>query len=127
MLRGFAPVGRWQDPAPARGSVLLETALAIPMLMAVAVALMWGIGLATTALALGDAARTAARAAARGEAWSEVVVRAEGSVPGARIRTEDSADGVRVVMEKQVSAPVPILSGIDVTLTQSVTIPREWS
>jgi hypothetical protein len=127
MLRSLVLLGRGQRAASARGSVLLETALAIPMLMAVAVALLWCIGIATTALALGDAARTAARSAARGEAWGDVAARAEASVPGARIRTEDTVDGLRVVMEKQVTAPVPVLAGIDVTLSQSVTIPKEWS
>jgi hypothetical protein len=32
-----------------------------------------------------------------------------------------------VIADQSVSAPVPILSGISVTLTQRVAIPREWT
>ena len=112
--------------ARVRGSVLLETALAVPLLLAVAVALCWGISLTATTLALGDAARSAARDLARGEPPEAALGRAQESAPGARLRVEDAGGAVSVVADQEVAAPVPILRGITVTLTQSVVVPKEW-
>jgi Flp pilus assembly protein TadG len=109
------------------GMVLLETALAIPLLVAVTVALAWGISLAATSLALGDAARTAARDLARGEPSAQVLSRAQQAVPDARVSVADAGDSVAVVIDQDVHAPVPILSGVSVTLTSRVAIPREWT
>lgn len=120
----FPPRSAWRA---SEGSVLLETALAIPLLMAVAVALVWGISLATTSLRLGDAARTAARELARGEPSAEVLGRAQDAVPAASVSVAGAGDSVAVVITQDVSAPVPILRGMSVTLSQRVAIPREWS
>lgn len=109
------------------GMVLLEMALAIPLLVAVTVALAWGISLAATSLALGDAARTAARDLARGEPSAQVLSRAQHAVPAARVSVADAGDSVAVVIDQDVHAPVPILSGVSVTLTSRVSIPREWT
>ncbi len=113
-------------PLDERGMVLLETALAIPVLMAVAVALSWGLSLAATSAALGDAARTAARALARGEATANVLERARAEVPGAEIGLETGAESAVVVVTREVSPPVPILSGLSITVSSRVAIPREW-
>jgi hypothetical protein len=106
--------------------VLFETALAIPLLLAVAVALSWGISLTATTLTLGDAARSAARDLARGASVEDALGRAQASAPDARVRFEDRDGSVTVVADQDVAAPVPILRGITVTLTQRVAIPREW-
>jgi Flp pilus assembly protein TadG len=106
--------------------VLLETALAIPLLLAIAVALSWGISLTATTMTLGDAARSAARDLARGTTVSEALSHAHASAPGAHLRIENSDDSVAVVADQDVSAPGPILRGISVTLTQRVVVPREW-
>ena len=110
-----------------RGSVLLETALAIPLLVAVTVALAWGLSLAGTSLALGDAARTAARGLARGEPPSDVLARARAAVPAARVSIMGAGDAVAVVVDEDVTAPVPILRGLSITLTSRVAVPRESS
>ena len=124
-------VGRRASAAPPRssdeGSVLLETALAIPLLMAVAVALAWGLSLAATSASLGDAARTAARSLARGETGQDVLDRARASVPGAHVSVEDTGADVAVVVAQEVSPPVPILRGLSITVTQRIAIPREWT
>ena len=52
--------------------------------------------------------------------------RAQESAPGARLRVEDAGGAVSVVADQEVAAPVPILRGITVTLTQSVVVPKEW-
>ncbi len=106
---------------------MLETALAIPLLMAVSVALAWGLSLAATSAALGDAARNAARSLARGEDAPEVMDRARAEAPGADIAVDESAGGLTVVISRDVAAPVPILDGLSVTITQHVVVTREWS
>jgi hypothetical protein len=122
---GVAPLRR--PAAGDRGAVLLETALAIPLLAAVAVALAWGVSLGATSMALGDAARTAARDLARGEPVAQVLDQARAQAPGASVRVEDAGDSVLVIVDREVSAPVPILRGITLTVHQQVAVPREWS
>ena len=107
--------------------VLLETALAIPLLAAVAIALAWGISLTATTMALGDAARQVARDVARGVTVPAAVAAAQAVAPGATIQVVGEGSSVVVLADKEVSAPVPILSGISVTLSQRVAIPREWT
>lgn len=123
--------GRRRTAAPPRagdrGSVLLETALAVPLLMAVAVALAWGLSLAATSAALADAARTAARSLARGEDIGEVLDRARAAVPGAQVVVDESGDEATVLVRVDVSPPVPILQGVSMTLAERVAIPREWT
>lgn len=131
MPDGFRVLGRCRTAAPARdadrGSVLLETALAVPLLMAVAVALAWGLSLATTSAALGDAARTAARSLARGEDLEEVLDRARAAVPGAQVVVDESGAETTVLVRVDVSPPVPMLQGVSMTLAERVAIPREWA
>ncbi len=115
------------SPRSDSGSVLFETALAIPMLMAVAVAVAWGVSLAATSTSLGDTARTAARDLARGEAVAEVLDRARASAPGSTITVDESGGVVLVSVDRDVSAPVPLLRGLSVTLHQQVAVPREWT
>lgn len=107
--------------------VLLETAVAIPVLVVVAVALAWVLSVATTSIALADAARSAARDLARGIAVEEAVRRAEALVPGSTLEVVPAGDAVTVVARRTMGAAVPILSGLQVPLEQSVTVPREWA
>ncbi len=109
------------------GAVLLETALAIPVLLAVAAALAWCLSLAVTTAALGDAARTVARELARGQAPDAALGSARAALPAARVVIRQEGDLVVVVAEQDVSAPVPIIDGLAITLRQSVSVPREWS
>jgi hypothetical protein len=107
--------------------VLLETAVAIPLLAAVAIALAWGISLTATTMALGDAARQVARDVARGVSVPAALASAQDAAPGATLAVVDEGSSVVVIADKEVAAPVPVLSGISVTLTQRVAIPREWT
>lgn len=107
--------------------MLLETALAIPALLAVTVALAWGLSLVGTAAALGDAARQVAREVARGVAPGEAVDAARAAMPEAVITIEESEGMSVVVARRSVAAPVPLLAGLSVPLSQHVAIPQEWS
>lgn len=92
-----------------RGSVLLEVALAIPALVAVAVALTWVVSLGATYVRALDVAQSSARQVARGAAPAptpegfDSAVSVEGNVVRARVTSD-------------VSAPVPLLRGITVTV-----------
>ena len=120
-------VDRRGGRATDRGMVLLETALAVPVLIAVAAILVWVIGLASTSLALADAARAAARDLARGVPVSEAMGRAEALVPGSRLEAADAGESIVVVARADVTAPLLLLSGVRVPLEQRVAVPREWS
>ena len=111
---------------PQRGSVLLETAIAIPLLIAVALALAWALSLGSPAMGLADAARHAAREIARGVPAADAVAAAQGAAPDAVIRVVAEGSMVTVVAETTVTAPVPVLRDLAVPLRQSVTIPAEW-
>jgi hypothetical protein len=95
--------------------------------VAVAAALVWAVALTTTSLALADAARAAARDLARGVTAAEAVSRAEGMVPDSRLEVVDRGDAIVVVARADVTAPLPVLSGLVVPLEQQVAVPREWS
>lgn len=125
--RAVAPPRRRLDRAGEAGSVLLETALAIPLLMAVAVALAWAVALGGRSMVLGDAARQVARDVARGVATGDAVAAASAVAPEARLSIESDGESVVVVATSDVAAPVPILKGISVTLRHEVVVPREWS
>ncbi len=109
-----------------RGSVLLETAIAIPVLLVIAGALAWALSLATTSLTLQEAARQVARDVARGIDSASAVAGAERAFPGASITVTDVTDAVVVVVTRDVAAPVPLLSGLTVPLRQELSMPREW-
>ncbi len=110
-----------------RGMVVAETALAIPVLVALAAALIWGVSVAGQALVLADAAHEAARDVARGVASAEAAHRISERIPAARVSVEESDGLVLVVLEQDVPSPLPLLRGVTVPLRQEVTALREWS
>ncbi|MFF2805624.1 TadE family type IV pilus minor pilin [Streptomyces sp. NPDC058000] len=82
------------------GFVTAEAAVVLPVLVAVAAALIWGLLAACARIACVDAARAAARAAARQESPAQVLVAARGAAPrGARIVVSREGDLVRVRVE----------------------------
>ncbi|MFE4022375.1 TadE family type IV pilus minor pilin [Streptomyces sp. NPDC059101] len=82
------------------GFVTAEAAVVLPVLVAVAAALVWGLLAACARIACVDAARAAARAAARQEPPVQVLVAARGAAPrGARIELSREGDLVRVRVE----------------------------
>ncbi|WP_078893992.1 TadE family type IV pilus minor pilin [Streptomyces sp. CT34] len=87
-------------PVPEAGFVTAETAVVLPVLVAVAAALIWGLMVACARIACVDAARAGARAAARSEPAARVLTAARGAAPkGARIAVAREGDLVRVRVE----------------------------
>ncbi len=96
------------------GMVLLETALAVPLLLALALA---GLGVGRAAvdeLAVVAAARDAAMQVARGTAAEEARAQVRGRVPGAEVSIGGSGSHVRVEVELRASL-VPGIGAVAVT------------
>jgi len=98
-----------------RGAVTAEAALVLPLLVGLAV---WLLSLAGQQVRVVDAAREAARAAARGDPDSVAIERAQVAAPGA-IVTVSHADGeVAVTVTSRVSGSgggLAALAGAELT------------
>jgi hypothetical protein len=68
-----------------RGAVTAELALAIPLLLSLTWGLVWLMSVGEAQLRVVDAAREAARAAARGETTAACVERAQQVAPGSTV------------------------------------------
>jgi len=115
---------RPRSPAPEAGSAAAETALVLPAVVLLLACLL-GCGTAVTAqVRCLDAARSAARLAARGESGVTVRAAAVAAAPaGSRISVAAGQSTVRVVVSATVRLPLPGRPGVDVSA--SATAPRE--
>lgn len=96
------------DPGRQRGAVTAEIAAALPALVLVVLAAVWTIVLGLTQLRCADAAREAARAAARGEQAATVRDVAQAVAPeGATIRVTERDGLVIVQCAAPTRPPVP--------------------
>ncbi|HET8971603.1 MAG TPA: TadE family type IV pilus minor pilin [Candidatus Nanopelagicales bacterium] len=89
------PAGREQ-----RGAVTVEAAVSLLALGLVLVALVWFLAVVGAQLRAGDAARAAARLAARDQPYTDVAAEARRIAPGAHVDQFRSSgpDGTRVVV-----------------------------
>lgn len=106
-------------PSTERGSVLLETAFAIPALVAVCAVLLGVFAIGLTSLSLGDTAREAARSAARGAALHDVHADAQRSSPFADIDVRSSGSTITIALRQEVS--LPGIPGVGWTVERSAT------
>ncbi len=104
-------VRRTDEPSSdERGAVTAEAAVVIPLLLAVTMALVWLVALAGTQVRVVDAAREAARAAARGESDSSSVERGRAVAPdGARFAISRGGGSVTVQVVSEVKGPGGLL------------------
>ena len=97
-------------PPPRRGgdggTVTAETAVVLPALVVVLVLCLWSVTVVGQQLRCIDAARTGARALARGESSAMARTAAQQAAPDGAIVTLHSADGLAVV-EVRYSAGLP--------------------
>lgn len=108
MSRSHRVPGAARLPGRARpdtGAVTVEAAVSLLALAGVVGMLLFGIGLLGAQLAVGEASRAAARAAARGEAPASVVVEARRLAPGAEVVLRGSGDRVEVEVVRLVTPP----------------------
>jgi hypothetical protein len=98
-----------RGPLPARserGAATAELALGLPLLLAVTVGLVWLLTVGAAQLRVVDAAREAARAAARGDPAAEAVARGlRVAPPGGRVTLRRGADRVTARAAGEVAGP----------------------
>lgn len=89
-----------------RGAATAELALALPLLLAVTLGLVWLLSVASAQIRIVDAARETARAAARGEPAGVAVDRGLEVAPaGSRISVRATADRVTATAVGRVAGP----------------------
>lgn len=103
----------------------MEAALTLPLLLLVGATLLWAMGVAFTALAMGDAVRTSARLIARGEDAGLVMSRLQDALPEAELDLDSRGPDLMISAAQFVSVPIPVFRGLGFTVTQSATAPLE--
>lgn len=93
-------------PAGERGAVTAELALVLPVLVAATVGLVWLLAVGAAQVRMVDAAREAARAAARGDDDAAAIGRGrEVAPPGSTVTLTRSGSDVRAVATGRVRGP----------------------
>ena len=106
-------------PSSDRGSVIVETALVIPVLLAVTVLLVWVASLGATYVRILDVAQTAARQAARGAV--------QPAVPRGVELSMGERDGlIHAVASEEVAPPMAAWVGWSVTVRAEAHALPEW-
>ena len=105
--------------------MVLETAIAVPVLVTVGATLLWALSLGVTSLALAGHARDVARAIARGESSQVAITQVAQRDPAARVLVREADGAVLVSVREVVSIPLPLFEGLDLTLSHDAVAPRE--
>lgn len=108
-----------------RGAVTAETALVLPLLVAVTLAMVWMLTVGVAQMKSTDAAREAARALARGESPDRATALAREVVAGAEVSVVDEGETVRVTVESPVPSPGGLLDGVNATTHGEAVALRE--
>jgi hypothetical protein len=100
---------RWSSARGQRGSVTAETAVLLPAVVLVAALCLWAVAAVAVQVRCLAAARSGARALARGEPVATVVASTLRAAPsGAEVRTNDAGPGlVAVEVRSHVALPGP--------------------
>ena len=105
-----------------RGSVLLETAIAVPVLLAVSAALVWVTSLGASYVRALDVAQAVARQAARGVSPQALDAMAQGHA----IEVSSSNGLVTVTASRVSTSPLPVLGGLGIDISAQATALAEW-
>lgn len=106
--QGGRPAGGARGPSTGGsfGFATVEIAVALPALLLVTVAALWGVTIASAQLACADAAKTGARAASRGEPLPAVELAVAQAAPaGADVRVHRDAELSTVEVTARIHAP----------------------
>jgi hypothetical protein len=89
-----------------RGAATAELAMALPLLIAITIGLVWLLAVGAAQVRAVDAARETARAVARGDSVDEAVARGERVAPsGSRVSVHDDGGQVTAVVVGRVDGP----------------------
>jgi Flp pilus assembly protein TadG len=97
--------------ADERGVVTAETAAVLPLLAAVTLAMVWLISVGVAQVQVTDAAREAARAAARGESGTAAAQLAVRAAPGSAVSLAEDGGRVTARVSDRVE-PFGLLAGL---------------
>ena len=92
-----------------RGAVTAETAVVLPLLVAVTLSMVWLVAVGPAQMRATDAAREAARALARGESVARAEALARQAAPGIGVRVVRDQGKVRVVVDQRLTPPAGVL------------------
>ena len=96
-----------------RGAATAELAMVLPLLVAVAIGLVWLLAVGSAQVRTVDAARETARALARGDDQASAVERGlQVAPPGSRMQVSRGDGQVRVVVTGRVEGPGGLLAGL---------------
>lgn len=111
-----------------RGAVTAELALAMPLLLAVTIGLVWLLAAASAQIRVVDAAREAARIAARGDGGAAARDAALRIAPdGATLRLRSSGEHVEATARARVSGPGGVLGFAAITVEATAIALQEGS
>ncbi|OKJ16914.1 TadE family type IV pilus minor pilin [Kitasatospora sp. CB01950] len=110
--------------SPDAGTVTAETAVALPALVLLAAMLIWGVVAAGAQIRCVDAARSGARAAARGDGDAAAVA-AAAAPKGAKVAVVLDATTARVTVEVPCPGPGRLAALLTVRLTAAAVSARE--
>lgn len=108
------------------GMATLETALMVPVLLAITTVFLSLVSIGMQTLSLSDATRTAARELARGTAQQTVIAEFVDREPQASIELEWTSEAVTIHASKPGDFALKFLNFLPVELVQTHTAPREW-
>lgn len=120
---------RSQGSRGSRGMVTAETATVLPFLVLMTLALVWMIGVGISQVRCLDAAREAARVAARGDGTAAAIAVATRVAPaGAQVEVHEQEGLVQVVVTVRAAPPVPLLgNALAAQLSATSTAAQETS
>jgi TadE-like protein len=96
-----------------RGAATAELAMVLPLLVAVAIGLVWLLAVGSGQVRAVDAARETARALARGDDQAAAIDRGlEVAPPGSHVAVSRGGGQVRVVVTGRVTGPGGLLAGM---------------
>jgi hypothetical protein len=107
--------------------VTVETAVAIPLLLAIAGVTLWGLGAGAAAIEVSEVGRTAARELARGVSEDQVIEHIRLAIPEAHTDIRSSGGGVIVTVHRMFTVPLPLLAAVGLDLSSTYVVPLEWA
>lgn len=104
-----------------RGSVILESAIVIPVIISVGVGMLGVLSIGATALTVGDVARGAARELARGVPQHSVIETAQRAVPNGDVVIDRGPDLVTVQVSRRLQLPMLSWEPFSITIERSAS------
>ncbi|MFN8125015.1 MAG: TadE family protein [Candidatus Nanopelagicales bacterium] len=105
--------------------VTVEVALALPILILAAMAMVGVLAAGQTQVRLTDVARATARESARGAAPADAVAVGHRIDPHADIRLDSAGDTITVTARRTITGPGPVLAGWERTVVATATTTAE--